>query len=363
MERACKVRKIGSVEQDRPLEYFAAASRTDALEYDVVIAPHPPELYRASSAGKPLNYNVVEKGGLEAVKEEHVQAYGKQGYLVVEDMLSEADVQRTLAALQEVVMCPTFQAAAARTSAAQAKGEIDLANGGCNPVLQFEAFAKDVPSDNLYSIKNVRKLMGFHECNAYLAEFANNEAVRRVASKLLEEAGCSKQEASELDVFQSLALLKPPGGREKPWHQDNSYFNVDSARVKMVGLWVALSEVRAENGAMHVLPAPLDELQPITHWNRRDWQICDTDILKMQSRDAHSGGSGTSPRDCVAIPLEPGGALFFSTMLPHGTPTNASDVPRYAVQFHFIPKCFSARTGTQERKAVWGEEASPGAAC
>ena len=59
----------------------------------------------------------------------------------------------------------------------------------------------------------------------------------------LRRAGASAEEVQELEVFQSLALLKPPGGREKPWHQDNAYFNLDGAAVQAVGVWISLSEV------------------------------------------------------------------------------------------------------------------------
>jgi len=217
-------------------------------------------------------------------------------------------------------------------------------------VLQFESFAQHVPEGSRYRLENIRKLMGFHQSHAVLEALAKNEAMLSVLRRLLVEAGCTPEQASELEVFQSLALLKPPGGREKPWHQDNAYFDIDHRKVKMVGVWIALTEVTVDSGAMHVLPAPLAELEPFVHFNRRDFQICDTEVL---------GGE----RPCLAVPLRPGGMLFFSTMLPHGTPTNTSDNPRYAVQFHFIPKCFTERTSSVERRAVFGEEGSPGVSC
>ena len=37
----------------------------------------------------------------------------------------------------------------------------------------------------------------------------------------------------------------------------------------------------------------------------------------------------------VPVPLQPGGALFFSGMVPHETPPNRSDQRRRALQFHF----------------------------
>ena len=91
---------------------------------------------------------------------------------------------------------------------------------------------------------------------------------------------------------------------------------------------------------MHVLPTPLAQMAPRPHFSRRDWQICDSEV---------------EGRACVAVPLAPGGALLFSTLLPHGTPTNTGDSQRLAVQFHFAPKG-ALRTSDAERLEHFGGE-------
>jgi len=76
------------------------------------------------------------------------------------------------------------------------------------------------------------------------------------------------------------------------------------------------------------------------HFLRRDWQICDDEMLDCE---------------CVAVPLKPGGVMFFDSMLPHGTPVNDTDQSRRALQFHFAAP--DARTFTEEdRMAIFGEE-------
>jgi phytanoyl-CoA hydroxylase len=140
-------------------------------------------------------------------------------------------------------------------------------------------------------------------------------------------------------IFQDMALLKPPRlGREKPWHQDLSYFNYDP-NSKVVGVWIALDEATVENGCMQLLPGRHRE-GPITHFKRRDWQICDTDILGKTS---------------VAAPLQPGGLLLFDGLLPHGTPRNGSGRHRRALQFHYTgAKC--EKIAATERMRVFGSE-------
>src|SRR5262249_652002 len=127
-------------------------------------------------------------------------------------------------------------------------------------------------------------------------------------------------------------------GREKPWHQDMAYFSLPPG-TPVVGVWIALDEATVENGCMHVL-AGGHRSGPRPHFQRRDWQICDTEMQDMKA---------------VAVPLPPGGCLFFDGLLPHGTPHNHSPLRRRALQFHYQP----ANTPTlsrEERLALFGGE-------
>ncbi|HLV33518.1 MAG TPA: phytanoyl-CoA dioxygenase family protein, partial [Spirillospora sp.] len=141
-------------------------------------------------------------------------------------------------------------------------------------------------------------------------------------------------------LFQDMALLKPPLiGREKPWHQDFAYFNLPLG-TPVVGVWVALDEAMIENGCMHVIPCSHRE-GPVVHFQRRDWQICDTDVQVARS---------------VAIPLKPGGILLFDGLLHHGTPPSQSTRRRRAVQYHYKPASVAPYADSTERLRVFGPE-------
>lgn len=145
---------------------------------------------------------------------------------------------------------------------------------------------------------------------------------------------------AEPEVYQDMALLKPAGlGREKPWHQDKAYFNVE-AETPVVGIWIALDEALPENGCMHFLAGSHRE-GAVPHFNRRDWQLCDTEVLRR-------GG-------IVAAPVPAGGGLLFDGLVMHGTPANHSDRRRRALQFHYIPRGAS-RTSLEARMALFGAE-------
>ena len=120
-------------------------------------------------------------------------------------------------------------------------------------------------------------------------------------------------------LIQDMALMKPPHrGAEKPWHQDNAYFDwtpLDG----VLGVWIALDPATVENGCMQIVPGS-HLAGPAPHYHARDCQLVDE-----TSRAARA----------EVVPLEPGGALFFSALLHHGTPPNRSPDRRRALQFHY----------------------------
>jgi phytanoyl-CoA hydroxylase len=120
-------------------------------------------------------------------------------------------------------------------------------------------------------------------------------------------------------LIQDMALMKPPHrGAEKPWHQDNAYF--DWAPLDgVLGVWIALDPATVENGCMQIVPGS-HRAGPAPHFHVRDCQLVD-----QESRADRA----------LVVPLAPGGALFFSALLHHGTPPNRSAERRRALQFHY----------------------------
>lgn len=237
--------------------------------------------------------------------------YREAGVVAIERAFPPAMCEATLAALQDIVV------------------RDDLPAG---VQLQFEHRAKDViatvpPEERL---DYVRKFMLFMHLDSRLEAMAFYEPLLNVLRRIL---------GDEPDMFQDMALLKPPRlGREKPWHQDNAYFNV-AAGTPVVGFWLALDEATPENGCMFFQPGRQKE-GPIPHFNRRDWQICDTDVVG---------------RGVLAAPLGPGGCLIFDGMVPHGTPSNRSGRRRRALQCHYKPASVPMATA-EERLAQFGSE-------
>jgi phytanoyl-CoA hydroxylase len=186
-------------------------------------------------------------------------------------------------------------------------------------------------------VSAVRKLFRFVPHEPRMAALSRQDAMLAVVRSVLGTANPA--------LLQDMALLKPPRiGREKPWHQDHAFFNY-GRETRFVGVWIALDPATLENGCMHVQDRGHQD-GPRVHFRRRDVQICDAEML----------GRGT-----VAFPLEPGDAMFFDGLLPHGTPANTSSDRRRALQFHYVA-AEAAEVDEKVRLALFGAEGT-GATC
>lgn len=296
--------------------------------FEPEVSGYDPALYR---------YEKLEKGiaGFDAVNEEQLSCFRKKGYLVIQEAFSVLQVE---AAKRELYRLGTSQQpdceavyfeGAIRQQLPELKQKSVSAPDG--RYLALGHTERRLPSLAPETrMRFVRKFMGFtREENPALRALAEDSSLIRVLNRLL---------GGKPDLYQDMALIKPPGGREKPWHQDRAYFNLTQT-TPIVGVWIALDEATPENGCMQVVEGGHRE-GPRVHFMRRDWQICDSEITRL-------------PR--VAIPMRAGGCLLFDALLPHGTPANRTGCQRWAVQYHYVsPE--SRETSEEDRLAMFGEE-------
>ena len=260
------------------------------------------------------DFKGIAKGidGLDAFDAEHVAFFREQGYLVVHNAFTKTEVDAALEGLLDLI---------------EGKSLDFIKSKG----MQFETKAQGLLSTLSREQRQdyVRKLNQYVEFEPRLKALSSHPKLERVTSQLL---------GALPELFANQALLKPPLiGREKPWHQDHAFFNVPMG-TQVVGVWIALDEAVPENGCMHIIPRGHKE--PIVHFKRRDWQICDDNV---------------DTDGILAVPLKPGGLLLFDGLLPHGTPPTRSPMRRRALQFHYIPDR-TGRISSEDRMAVFGSE-------
>ncbi|MCC7406810.1 MAG: phytanoyl-CoA dioxygenase family protein [Phycisphaeraceae bacterium] len=251
--------------------------------------------------------------GLAAVGRREIERYEREGFLAVEGVLSEDEIEAARGGLVDLI------------------GQSLSGDGAADVMLEAASGSGLEKMGAKEKIDAVRKVISFCGVEPRLRALSEHEGIVGVVRQLM--GGC------EPVCFQEMALLKPPRiGREKPWHQDTAYFRY-GPETPVVGVWIAVDRATPENGCMHVLPGT--QLQgPVPHFKRRDWQIC----------DAHVREHGR-----VAVPLGAGGLMFFSGLLHHGTPHNDSPMRRWAVQYHYAPSDARAIT-EEERLAIFGGE-------
>jgi len=273
----------------------AGATEPPKIDYDRLYAPRQ---------------TIEPLADLHAIGPEQIEQFHRTGFLSVAGVISQEQLESARAALVDLIMERNLN----RT------------------LLQFESFAEDRlqtmgPGERQDA---VRKLMKFTHDDERLRVVAEDAEILSLLRRLLGDRAPR--------LFQDMALLKPPRGREKPWHQDKAYFDVDLGE-PVVGVWLALDDASPENGCMHVIPGSHRE-GPSVHFKRRDWQICDTSI---------------ELGEIAAAPLPAGGAMFFDGLLQHGTPPNRTDARRRALQLHYAPDDAVWRD-TEYRLSHFGEE-------
>ncbi|MGI9511014.1 MAG: phytanoyl-CoA dioxygenase family protein [Geminicoccaceae bacterium] len=298
--------------------------------FEPKVERHDPALYAHVGEAVSMEPSVALAG-------EAGQRFVEQGFILVKGLLSEAELEVARAELSVLTTSDRprcemiwFEGSLRNHLALSEEDDGDMDGKSANSGFTLGQSSRQLPRlDPAFRASYVRKLMGFVGFNPALGALAAHPDIIRLAASLF---GASPR------LFQEMALIKPPGGREKPWHQDQAYFNLP-LDTPVLGVWMPFGKATPANGCMHVLKGA-HRLGPRPHFKRRDWQICDTDVETEQR---------------LAVPMEAGDVLFFDGKLPHGTPINETDEQRWAVQFHYCPET-AIQVDDAERLNAFGNE-------
>lgn len=184
---------------------------------------------------------------------------------------------------------------------------------------------------------NFRKLHGYHQEHPTFVTLTQHARIKGFIEQILREEAILKAE---------MALSKPPFiGSEKPWHQDNAYFNWIPLE-KVATASIALDDTTIQNGCMHVLPGG-HTLGALKHHHTIDCEILDDRIEKDRA---------------VPVELKAGGVIYFSAMLPHQTQPNRTAGRRRALQFQYRGVS-TKQVSKEEFGKVFAEEDGTPASC
>ena len=160
--------------------------------------------------------------------------------------------------------------------------------------------------------RTVRKFSGLIPHEPVFDEYMRTSRVADVAAELI---------GTPLYLHGDQALMKPPEvGSEKPFHQDNAYFQVtpDDA---VITCWCALDEATTENGCLHYL-AGSHKRGLVEH--------------EKIENTPHLVPPGLRREDAVPVPARPGTVVFHHGWALHMSPPNRSRSWRRAMVLHFV---------------------------
>ncbi len=245
-------------------------------------------------------------------------AYDRDGFVVVEGLMSQAKLDRWSRRFEDLVLgrTPAPERLVVMKDIMVVKGAID-------------------PSTPLHAIN---KILSFEE-DAVLWEYAEDEGLLSAVRSLV---------PGELDSISSNVFNKPPGpdGRH-PLHQDLRYFALRPADM-IVGTWTAIDRTTRENGCLAVIPG--SHRGGLYEHGEPNWEHLNFGFFAARGVDAEAR---------VHVEMAPGDTLLFHPLLLHGSGHNASSGFRRAISTHYASADCDRPELSRKRRPVMKRIPSP----
>ncbi|MCZ6678363.1 MAG: phytanoyl-CoA dioxygenase family protein [Candidatus Poribacteria bacterium] len=223
--------------------------------------------------------------------------FEKQGYLIVADLLSP----------EEITACQTeIQRLHKLAAELEAKGE--------RGHFQREPYAKDAIQGA--DLPVLRKAENTRQYSEVFRQLSEHPKLITVVQNLI---------GTDLLLFRSTLMFKPAFyGSAHGIHQDSAYWPIDPPTLVTVS--IALNDATPENGCFKILPK--SHKWGLQNWGRiardQDESLTDRDDLDLSGQ--------------TDVPLSAGSALFFHSLLAHGSGPNQTPNSRNtALYAYFSP--------------------------
>lgn len=229
---------------------------------------------------------------------EQIAFFREEGYLIVEGVLTE----------DELTACHEEIERLHRLSA-----ELESAGEAESSRFQREPYAKGANRPD--GLPVLRKIENTWEISAFFRDLSVHPRLLKVVGGLL---------GPDLLLFRSTLMLKPAfhGSAHAP-HQDSAYWPIEPPALVTVS--IALNDATTENGCFNVFPRSHTR-------GLKDWGHI------AQAQDAESAQEhDLQEAHQVEVPLKAGSALFFHSLMIHGSGPNRSPHPRNTALYAYFP--------------------------
>jgi chlorinating enzyme len=161
--------------------------------------------------------------------------------------------------------------------------------------------------------RRTSKIFRIHRHEQVFREFAAAADTTDIVASIL---------GDDVDCFLSQFIFKQPGALGQPWHQDAFYFPFEGP--PQLGLWLAVTEARLDNGPLWVLPGSHHEpVHPAVKDQREHANYAYVEIVDHKMDAA------------VPVLMQAGDLLIFHSHLMHKSTDNGSDDLRAAMVYHY----------------------------
>lgn len=218
---------------------------------------------------------------------EHRDRFERDGYLAVENVLTDAEVQE-------------LRASADRLQA-HAAGLTDSTDR-----FLLKAFGDDGGGRILQQVAEP------HELGSEWMTLARDRRILDVVEALI---------GPNIMLYYSMFMMKPPRqGFAAPWHQDFAFFVHNRAR--LLACQVYIDDSTLENGCVNVVPGS-HKLGLLNHFRGDSFaDHVQGDVSEFDAR-------------AVPVPMRAGGMLIWHALTLHASAPNRSEKPRRAIVFEY----------------------------
>ena len=225
--------------------------------------------------------------------------FEESGYLIVEDLLSPEEVERSQREIQRL-----------HRLAADLEAREDALHEGH---FQHEPFARGESSKGMPLL---RKIENTRQLSTHFADLSAQSQLVATVQNLL---------GDDLLLFRSTLMLKPAfHGSAHALHQDSAYWPMEPPALVTVS--IALDDATPENGCIKVIPCS-------HHWGLQEWgHIAQDQDAPLTTRD------DINPSAPIDVPLRSGSAILFHSLMVHGSGPNQTNRSRNtALYAYFSP--------------------------
>ena len=228
-------------------------------------------------------------GPFTTIAAAHAEAFDRDGFFVIEDVLTPDEVARTLEEIDPLE--------------AQVESFLQTQEDGRAAIAETGAIT--------FTTHLVKRSPG-------LRQLAASPVFAGIATDLL---------GPDVRLYWDQAVYKKPEKpRRFPWHQDNGYTYVEPQQY--LTCWVALTDATVDNGCPQVARG-LHRQGTLTHR-----------YVVPLGFECFS-----DPDDVAVAPVKAGGAVVFSSLTPHLTGPNTTDAVRKAYILQYAPDGAAVQLG------------------